>query len=160
MLVGSSEEGAVGGIGEVNDSIPENGSITIGVDTKYPSVSYDISFPVITKFTLQRNETEDIKETPFEIKINKAQYLFDEREILISFSSDLQMKNAENDKTFPYTFTIGDKICNDPSLPIELKIDNQDISTFAGVIKIDQQDIPSKGEYQAEITYTITVQDK
>ena len=160
VLVGGTEENAVGGGGAINDETPDNGQITIGVDTDYPSVSYDISFPVITNLSLLRTETEDIKETPFEIKINKAQYLFDEREILISFSSDLLLTNTENNKTFPYTLEIGGQLCTTPSSPINLIISNPAIDTFAGKIIIDQKDIPAKGEYQAVIEYTISVQDK
>lgn len=159
VLVDSSEEGAVGGIGVINDFIPENGTISIGVNAGYPSVTYNISFPVITNLSLMRNEEEDIKEKSFDITINEAKYLFDEREILISLSSDLKLKNG-SDKTLPYSLTIGDKTCTGPLSPINLIINNPATDTIVGKIIIDQKDIPAKGEYQAEITYTVTVQDK
>ena len=160
VLSGASVDNAISGTGKVYDTLP-NGTIDIEINTEYPDVNYSINFPVIDALTMQRSETENVEETEFSLFVNKAENLFDEREIVLEFNSDFLFSNSSNSNTFPFELQIGGLSSGESGTPVGIVLENsgQNIP-YDGKISVDTQDIPSKGTYTAQITYSVVVREK
>ena len=161
VLSGSSVENAVTGEGTVYNTIPSSGAIEIEINTEYPDVVYSINFPVINAMTMQRSESENVEETDFSLVVNKAENLFDEREIVLEFDSDFLFSSSSGSNSFPFKLQIEDLSSSDLIDDIGIIVSNSGENiTYDGKIAVDTKDIPAKGTYTAQITYSVVVREK
>ncbi|HBL83970.1 MAG: hypothetical protein A2Y17_00105 [Clostridiales bacterium GWF2_38_85] len=159
VLAGSSTEDTVSGTGTANDTTTSNGSIELSVNTTYPDVEYSINLPVIDSFELQRSEDNKSIEKDFTIVVDKVINLFDERELTLTLSSDLELTDAEDNK-IPFTFTVDNQTVDTTTKTLDIIISETTQDTVLnGILIIDTKDIPLRSSYITELVYSISVSD-
>ncbi|MDD2269123.1 MAG: hypothetical protein PHY15_06175 [Eubacteriales bacterium] len=157
VLAGTSPTNAIGGGGTVYNSVPETGSVDVKVNAEIPNAVCNISFPVIPEQTMKRTETESITETEFTLIVNKAENLFNEREVVLQLNSNYILSDGTN--TIPFALKFGEITYN--TNPIEFIISEPGVDiTYTGKIVLDTQDIPARGIYSTQLTYSVVVREK